>query len=58
MAFGFASVLSELNLPTADFAWALLQFNVGLEMGQLMIVGVATAVTVQWCATGSAIGRS
>ncbi len=42
--FGFAGVLSELNLPTADFAWALLQFNVGLEMGQLMIVGVATAV--------------
>jgi len=41
--FGFASVLSELNLPTADFAWALLQFNVGLEMGQLLIVGVATA---------------
>ena len=42
--FGFASVLSELNLPTADFAWALLQFNLGLELGQLMIVGVATAV--------------
>jgi hypothetical protein len=42
--FGFASVLAELNLPTADFAWALLQFNVGLEMGQLMIVVVATAV--------------
>ena len=40
--FGFASVLSELNLPTADFALALLQFNVGLEMGQLMIVAVAT----------------
>ena len=42
--FGFASVLAELNLPTADFAWALLQFNLGLEMGQLMIVVVATAV--------------
>jgi hypothetical protein len=42
--FGFASVLAELNLPTADFAWALLQFNVGLELGQLMIVVVATAV--------------
>ena len=42
--FGFASVLAELNLPTADFAWALLQFNVGLELGQLIIVIVATAV--------------
>ncbi|MEO5881619.1 MAG: HupE/UreJ family protein [Caldimonas sp.] len=42
--FGFASVLAELNLPTGDFAWALLQFNLGLEAGQLMIVAVATAV--------------
>lgn len=42
--FGFATVLAELNLPTADFAWALLQFNVGLEIGQLLIVVVVTAV--------------
>ena len=42
--FGFASVLAELNLPTADFAWALLQFNLGLEVGQLMVVIAATAV--------------
>src|SRR5690242_4185987 len=40
--FGFANVLSELDLPTARFAWALLQFNVGLEAGQLMIVMVVT----------------
>ena len=42
--FGFASVLAELDLPTADFAWALLQFNLGLEAGQLMIVLAATVV--------------
>jgi hypothetical protein len=42
--FGFAGVLSELNLPTAQFAWALLQFNVGLEIGQLMIVISVTAL--------------
>ena len=36
--FGFAGVLAELDLPTADFAWALLQFNLGLEAGQVMIV--------------------
>ena len=42
--FGFAGVLAELNLATSEFAWALLQFNVGLELGQLMIVVVATAV--------------
>lgn len=42
--FGFASVLSELNLSTADFAWALLQFNLGLEAGQLMIVTIAVSI--------------
>jgi hypothetical protein len=42
--FGFAGVLSELDLPTARFAWALLQFNLGLEMGQLMIVVVVTSI--------------
>jgi hypothetical protein len=40
--FGFANVLAELNLPRAAFAWALLQFNLGLEVGQLLIVAVAT----------------
>ena len=40
--FGFAGVLAELNLPTARFAWALLQFNLGLELGQLMIVVAVT----------------
>ena len=41
--FGFAGVLAELNLPTSAFALALLQFNVGLELGQLLIVvGVTT----------------
>jgi hydrogenase/urease accessory protein HupE len=42
--FGFAGVLAELNLPTAAFAWALLQFNVGLELGQLLIVVCVTAL--------------
>ncbi len=42
--FGFAGVLSELNLPTWEFARALLQFNVGLEIGQLVIVVGVTAL--------------
>lgn len=42
--FGFANVLTELNLPTARFAWALLQFNLGLELGQLMIVVTVTVI--------------
>ena len=40
--FGFASVLAELGLPRGDFAWALFQFNLGIEAGQLAIVAVAT----------------
>lgn len=39
--FGFASVLGELDLPTGQFAWALFQFNLGIELGQLCIVVVA-----------------
>ncbi len=39
--FGFAGVLGELNLPTVQFAWALFQFNLGIELGQLFIVAIA-----------------
>ena len=42
--FGFAGVLGELNLPTTQFAWALLEFNLGLELGQLAIVVLATTL--------------
>lgn len=42
--FGFAGVLAELNLPAAGFAWALLQFNIGVELGQMLIVLPAMAV--------------
>jgi hypothetical protein len=41
--FGFAGVLGELNLETGQFAWALLQFNLGLEFGQLAIVSAVAA---------------
>ena len=36
--FGFAGVLGELQLPPAQFGWALFQFNLGLELGQLAMV--------------------
>ena len=42
--FGFAGVLAELNLPAGQFAWALLQFNIGLELGQLVLVGIAVTI--------------
>ena len=42
--FGFAGVLGEVGLPAAQFAWALFQFNLGLELGQLAIVVPAVAL--------------
>lgn len=42
--FGFAGVLAELALPTGSFVAALLQFNLGVEAGQLVVVTVALAL--------------
>jgi hypothetical protein len=36
--FGFASVLTELGLPKDALVLSLLGFNVGVEVGQLVIV--------------------
>lgn len=38
---GFAGVLTELGLPRAEFVTALLAFNVGVEAGQLTVIGTA-----------------
>jgi hypothetical protein len=37
--FGFASVLRELGLPSGGLARSLLSFNLGVEAGQIAIVG-------------------
>jgi hypothetical protein len=36
--FGFAGVLAQLELPTAQLALALFGFNAGVELGQLAVV--------------------
>ena len=38
--FGFASVLSDLGLPQDALLIALVAFNLGVEIGQLAIVGI------------------
>ncbi len=38
--FGFASGLTTMGLPRADIPLALLTFNLGVEVGQLLFVGV------------------
>jgi energy-converting hydrogenase Eha subunit E len=36
--FGFANVLSNLDLPTAGLVRCLVSFNIGVELGQVLIV--------------------
>lgn len=38
--FGFANVLRELGLPTKGLIVSLLSFNIGVEIGQVAIVGL------------------
>lgn len=44
--FGFASVLREFGLPQGNLATALFGFNLGVEVGQLAIVLVVSALLV------------
>ena len=48
--FGFAGALREVGLPQSDIPIALLFFNVGVEVGQLIFV--ASVVAVLWLASG------
>ncbi|MBW2671146.1 MAG: HupE/UreJ family protein [Deltaproteobacteria bacterium] len=43
--FGFAGALTEVGLPQTDIPLALLFFNVGVEVGQLMFVAGVLVVT-------------
>jgi hydrogenase/urease accessory protein HupE len=47
---GFASALAEVGLPPLSIPVALLFFNVGVEIGQLVFIGAVFAViaTVRW----------
>jgi hydrogenase/urease accessory protein HupE len=41
--FGFAGVLREMGLPPAALGWSLFAFNVGVELGQALIVAAAAS---------------
>lgn len=45
---GFAGVLTELGLPRREFATGLVAFNLGVEAGQLFVIGAAVAVIGWW----------
>jgi len=42
--FGFASGLATTGMPKAELPWALLWFNAGVELGQLVFVLLALAL--------------
>ena len=50
--FGFASVLADLGLPQESLLIALVAFNVGVELGQLVIVGVFLPIAYTLRRTG------
>ena len=45
---GFAGVLKELGLPRSEFLTALVTFNVGVECGQLAVIGAAFVLVAWW----------
>jgi hydrogenase/urease accessory protein HupE len=47
---GFAGALKELGLPRSEFLTALLTFNVGVEAGQLAVIGTAFLLVGGYCA--------
>jgi hydrogenase/urease accessory protein HupE len=51
--FGFANVLREMDLPARALGWSLFAFNVGVEIGQLIVV-VIVASALAWLRSRSA----
>jgi hypothetical protein len=49
---GFAGVLRELGLPRGEFVTALLSFNLGVEGGQLTVIGVAALALLPFMRAG------
>jgi len=44
--FGFASALTDIGLPQGDIPLALFSFNVGVEIGQLIFIGVVLGALI------------
>lgn len=45
---GFASALQELGLPQKEFGYALVLFNVGVELGQIAVIMLAYVLFGKW----------
>ena len=55
--FGFASVLREMGLPAGVLGWSLFSFNVGVEIGQLMVVASVAIVMAALRSRSEVLGQ-
>ena len=56
--FGFAAALSEAGLPQKEIVSALLLFNIGVEAGQLVFIGIVLALIASVFGLARLAGRS
>ena len=55
--FGFAYVLREMDLPARALEWSLFSFNLGVEVGQLLIVATVASALAAVRSRSEALGR-
>jgi hydrogenase/urease accessory protein HupE len=55
--FGFANVLRNMDLPSRALGWSLLSFNIGVELGQLLVVVIASGVLAAIRSWNPDVGR-
>ena len=55
--FGFANVLREMDLPARALGWSLFSFNLGVEIGQLLVVAVVASALAALRSRSEAAGR-
>jgi hydrogenase/urease accessory protein HupE len=55
--FGFANVLREMDLPARALGWSLFSFNLGVEVGQLVVVIAVASLLAAIRARSEAAGR-
>jgi hydrogenase/urease accessory protein HupE len=55
--FGFANVLREMNLPSQALGWSLFSFNLGVEIGQLLVVVVVASALAALKSSNEAASR-
>jgi hydrogenase/urease accessory protein HupE len=55
--FGFANVLREMDLPSRALGWSLFSFNIGVEIGQLIVVVAVASLLGAVRSRNESVGR-